>query len=259
MDSDFSASPDGSKIAFTSESRHVQAWMFPFDAQRGRVIGHGSAVTSPGMEAWDTAISRDGRRLAFSAEAIGPMGTMGEVATGRAERLPLRRTISTPEVDQQWSLDGSRLGYFRMNTSSGVLGEKRRLPAEAAALVNGTYAHSLDFDDTHLPSIVHPSAPLVPAVLAQAEAVGASPEQTAVALVAGYEVLCRLAMAQYEPALGNSVMFEHGFHATSIVGAVAGAAACARLLELDPEGIADAIAVACSVGSGLIEANRGRG
>ena len=45
IDSDFSSSPDGSKMAFTSESRRVQAWMFPFDAQRGRVIGSGSAVT----------------------------------------------------------------------------------------------------------------------------------------------------------------------------------------------------------------------
>ncbi len=142
---------------------------------------------------------------------------------------------------------------------STVLGEARRLPAEGAALVNGTYAHSLDFDDTHLPSIVHPSAPLVPAVLAQAEAVQAGPEETAVALAAGYEVLCRLALAQYDPELGNSVLFERGFHATSIIGAVAGAAACARLLDLDEDRIVDAIAVACSLGSGLIEANRGGG
>ena len=142
---------------------------------------------------------------------------------------------------------------------STVLGETRRLPAEGAALVNGTYAHSLDFDDTHLPSIVHPSAPFVPAVLAQAEAVGTGPEETAVALAAGYEVLCRLAMAQYDPELGNSVLFEHGFHATSIIGALAGATACARLLGLDAGGIANAIGVAASVGSGIIEANRGGG
>jgi 2-methylcitrate dehydratase PrpD len=142
---------------------------------------------------------------------------------------------------------------------STVLGETRRLPAEGAALVNGTYAHSLDFDDTHLPSIVHPSAPLLAAVLAQAEAVGAGAEDTALAALAGYEVLCRVAMAQYDPDLGNSVMFEHGFHATSIIGALAAATACARLLRLDEEGIANAIAIAGSVGSGIIEANRGGG
>lgn len=131
-----------------------------------------------------------------------------------------------------------------------------RLPAEAAALANGTYAHALDFDDTHLPSIVHPSAPLVPAALAQAEASQASRPETITALTAGYEVLCRLALAQYDSTLRNSVFFEHGFHATSILGTVAGAAACARLLGLKAEGIAHAIGIASSMGSGIIESNR---
>lgn len=142
---------------------------------------------------------------------------------------------------------------------AGFVGEPLRGPAAVAAMVNGTYAHSLDFDDTHLPSVVHPSAPLVPAVLAQAEASGVGGREALTALVAAYELNTRLAMAQYDAELGNSVFFEHGLHATSILGTVAGAAACARIRGLGVEGIANAIAVACSMGAGLVEANRSGG
>src|SRR5690606_16626123 len=55
-----------------------------------------------------------------------------------------------------------------------ALGSSERHPAASAALVNGTLAHALDFDDTHLPSVLHPSASVVPAALAVAEASGAS-------------------------------------------------------------------------------------
>jgi 2-methylcitrate dehydratase PrpD len=140
-----------------------------------------------------------------------------------------------------------------------LVGESRLLPASSAALVNGTCAHALDFDDTHLPSVAHPSAPLVPTVLAQAEASGSNGRDAVTSLVAAYETYVRIALAQYDPAGRNSVMFERGLHATSIVGAVAGAAACAKLLGLDGENVAHAIAVACSMGSGLIEANRSGG
>lgn len=142
---------------------------------------------------------------------------------------------------------------------STLIGDPRRRPAASAALCNGTCAHGLDFDDTHLPSIVHPSAMLVPGVLAQAEACGADGRSTITALAAAYEICTRLAMAQYDAELGNSEMFERGLHATSIIGAVAGAAACARLRGLDANGIANALAIACSMGAGLIEANRSGG
>jgi len=140
-----------------------------------------------------------------------------------------------------------------------LAGEPDRLPAAAAAMVNGTYSHALDFDDTHLPSIVHPSAPMVPALLAQAEAAAADGRSLTTALIASYEVNTRLAMAQYDGELGNSVFFERGFHATSIIGAVAASAGCARLRGLGAEGVMHAIAIACSMGAGLIEANRGGG
>jgi 2-methylcitrate dehydratase PrpD len=142
---------------------------------------------------------------------------------------------------------------------AGFIGESAKGAAATAALVNGTYAHSLDFDDTHLPSVVHPSAPMVPAVLAQGQASSATGRELLTALVAAYELNVRLSMAQFDPELGNSTFFENGLHATSIIGAVAAAAACARLRGLDATGIMNAIAIACSMGAGLLEANRAGG
>lgn len=151
------------------------------------------------------------------------------------------------------------VGEWGGSGESTLVGETRRRPAASAALFNGTCAHGLDFDDTHLPSIVHPSAMLVPSVLAQAEACAANGRAAITALAAAYEICTRLAMAQYDPELGNSEMFERGLHASSIIGTVAGSAACARLRGLGAEGIANALAVACSMGAGLIEANRSGG
>jgi 2-methylcitrate dehydratase PrpD len=142
---------------------------------------------------------------------------------------------------------------------AGFVGDARKGAATIVAMVNGTYAHALDFDDTHLPSVVHPSAPMIPALLAEAEAMGASGSAFLTALVAAYEVNTRLAMAQYDAELGNSVFFERGLHATSIIGAVAAAAGAARLRGCGSGEIANAIAIACSLGAGLIEANRAGG
>jgi len=113
---------------------------------------------------------------------------------------------------------------------ASVFGFSERLPAASAALVNGTMAHALDFDDTHLPSVLHPSASVVPAALAVAEAKGSPGIEVEKAIAVGIEVTCRLGMAAYDPELRNSVFFERG--------------------------LAHAIGIAASMGSGLIEANR---
>lgn len=130
------------------------------------------------------------------------------------------------------------------------------VPAPLAALANGVLAHSLDYDDTHLPSVLHPSASVVPAALAAAELAGADGRGTVRAVAVGLEVCVRLGMAGYDAEAGNSTFFEHGQHATSICGALGGAVSAGLLLGLPAEGIVDVLGVAASMASGIIEANR---
>ncbi|MFI5612700.1 MmgE/PrpD family protein [Amycolatopsis sp. NPDC051903] len=137
-----------------------------------------------------------------------------------------------------------------------AIGLGAKLPDPSAALLNGTLAHSLDFDDTHLPSVLHPSASVVPAALAVAESRGATGAQLLDAIGVGVEITVRLGMAGYDEELGNSVFFEHGLHATAICGALGAAASAAMLSDVDEAGIADALGIAASMGSGLLEANR---
>lgn len=137
-----------------------------------------------------------------------------------------------------------------------IVGEPTRVSAAQAAFANGVLAHSLDYDDTHLPSVLHPSASVVPAALAAAEHADATGELTSRAIAVGLEVAVRLGMAGYDADLGNSVFFEHGQHATSITGAMGSAVAAAMIYGLDATGIADTLGVTASMAAGVIEANR---
>ena len=131
-----------------------------------------------------------------------------------------------------------------------------KLPAAAAALLNGTLAHAMDFDDTHLPSVLHPSASVVPAALAVGSKLGSKPTEVLDAITFGIEVTCRLGMAGFDRKLGNSVFFERGFHATSICGSLGSAVAAAMLMKLNADEITSAIGISASMGAGLLEANR---
>ncbi len=137
-----------------------------------------------------------------------------------------------------------------------AVGMPERLPATWAGFVNGTLAHSLDYDDTHLPSVLHPSASIVPACLAAAEHAGANGEQVIAAIAVGLEICVRIGMAGYDEERGNSTFFEHGQHATSIAGTLGGAVAAGLLYGLDEQQLLHALGLAASMGSGVIEANR---
>ena len=142
------------------------------------------------------------------------------------------------------------------HTQATVVGVPTRVNAAQAAFANGVLAHSLDYDDTHLPSILHPSASVVPAALAAAEHAGASGETVTRAVAVGLEVAVRLGMAGYDAELNNSVFFEHGQHATSITGAMGSSVAAAICYGLDAEGITHALGLTASMVAGVIEANR---
>jgi 2-methylcitrate dehydratase PrpD len=190
---------------------------------------------------------------------------LGDLPVGLAGDLPARVLDILGLCVAALDLDTSDavLGLARDlggTPSADALGLDTATSAPLAAFVNGVLAHSLDFDDTHLPSIVHPSASVVPAALAVAQSRGRSGSEVLAAIAAGLEITTRLGMAGYaegtdgEP--GQSVYFEHGQHATSICGALGSAAAAARLQGLDGVGCAHAMAVAASMASGIIEANR---
>lgn len=137
-----------------------------------------------------------------------------------------------------------------------VVGERTRVPAAGAAFANGVLAHSLDYDDTHLPSVLHPSASVVPAALAAAESAGRPARDLVPAIAAGVEITVRLGMAGYDRQARDSLFFDRGQHATSICGTLGAAAAAGMLAGLDGRGIADALGIAASFASGIIEGNR---
>lgn len=134
---------------------------------------------------------------------------------------------------------------------ASLIGSGQRVPAVNAALANGTFGHAQDFDDTHHASRIHASTVAVPAALAAAEAVGASGEQTLLAVIAGLEVSVRVGMV----APGR--FHERGLHATSLCGVFGAAAAAAKLHGLDAHATSRAFGIAGSFASGLREAYLG--
>jgi 2-methylcitrate dehydratase PrpD len=137
-----------------------------------------------------------------------------------------------------------------------AIGMSEMVTARQAAFVNGVLAHSLDYDDTHLPSVLHPSASVVPASLAVAQASNADGKALVAAIAAGLEVCVRVGMAGFDAGTRNSTFFDHGQHATSICGAIGSAVSAGLLLGLDADHVTHAIGVAASMASGVIEANR---
>lgn len=128
-----------------------------------------------------------------------------------------------------------------------VLGFGDETSPAAAAVVNGTLAHSLDFDDTHNETMIHVSAPIVTTALTMAESLGATGEETLVAVCAGREAACRMAL----PAPG--AFHKRGFHSTGVFGALGAAAISARLLGLDVPQTVSAVGIAGSQAAGLLE------
>ena len=128
-----------------------------------------------------------------------------------------------------------------------ILGVSLHGSAADAAFANGTAAHALDFDDMCFVSLAHPSAPLVPAIMAAGELTGASGPAVLDAYVVGFEVQARFGR------LMNPRHYQRGWHCTSTLGVMSAAAGAARLLGLDAESAAHAFAIAASSASGLKE------
>jgi 2-methylcitrate dehydratase PrpD len=148
------------------------------------------------------------------------------------------------------------VGEWGMAGEPTAVGSVRQTRAAAAALVNGTAAHCLDADDTHLPSVLHPSSAVLPAALAAAEEAGADGTSLLDAAALGIELACRLGMAGFDEELRDSIFLERGLHATAVCGAVGAALAVGLLRRLGPEDLASLLGIAASLSSGIAEATR---
>lgn len=130
---------------------------------------------------------------------------------------------------------------------ASIIGHGNRASVAAAALANGTMAHALDYDDTHLGSVVHISAPVVTTALTLGEKLKASGDKVLAAIVAGAEVGCRIG------SVAPKAFHQQGFHATAVVGTFAAALTAAKLLDLDDQQTAWALGIAGSQSSGIMQ------
>ena len=118
LDTDFAISADGSRVAFTAESDRVQAWIFPFDSIHGRLTGAGAAVTSPGEEAWNPNLSRDGKKMTFMALRAGKW-ELRKQSQMDGDTPVMADDSNYPRWSAVWSPDGKSLAYVRANTGVG--------------------------------------------------------------------------------------------------------------------------------------------
>ncbi|WP_417426786.1 MmgE/PrpD family protein [Hoeflea sp.] len=166
---------------------------------------------------------------ARAAARIGMTDCLGTIVAGAREPAP--RMVATL-VSETGRND------FAVEIPGG-----RHLDAADAALVNGTAAHVLDFDDVALAG--HPSAVLTPVILALGQSIGSSGQTAVRAYCAGYEVWAQMQL------LEPGQLHDRGFHPTAILGAIASAAAAAVMLDLDCVQSANALAISASMAAGL--------
>ena len=182
------------------------------------------------------------------------------VVAARLEAVPAQALVVAKGAIQDCvgvALAGSRQAagaipaeWARRSAGAGgatVWGQDFKTSAHDAALVNGTAAHALDYDDVTWGLIGHPSVSLVPAVFAVGETIDASGRAALHAYVVGFEVMAKL---------GRTTQPRHsldgGWHATGTIGAFGATAACCKLLGLDAERTAHALGIVYSMTSGNV-------
>jgi 2-methylcitrate dehydratase PrpD len=212
---------------------------------------------------WGGPAGLMGRNTSVSADAHAPAVTRilaGLVANHPAKGWPDTIDREAERTLVNWA--GCAIGASREPTvetalaavrelepapQATILGRGERVDIASAALLNGIAAHAFDFDDTHLKTIIHPAAPVASAAFALAERQRASGRALVDAVVLGTEIACRVGNAIYPDH------YDRGWHITGTTGMLGAAAACARLLGLDVERTATALAIAASQPVGLRE------
>ncbi len=153
--------------------------------------------------------------------------------------------------DPMLSAGFSVLAPFSGAATATIIGRGEQLDVMGAAFLNAISANFLDYDDTHLATVIHPAAPVAAPVLALAETQGASGRDVLLAFILGVEIECRVGNA-VSPQ-GKAGHYARGWHITSTCGIFGTAAAAARLLGLDAITTAHALGVAGSQSAGIVE------
>ena len=128
-----------------------------------------------------------------------------------------------------------------------VLGGSKGYSWLYAALLNGCYAHSLDYDDTNMIEVGHPGAPVIAALVSEAERIDATAADFFAAMAVGYEITCRLGAGL------TTDSYDRGFHITSVAGIFGAVAAVARLRGLSAEVTESAFGLALSKAAGSMQ------
>lgn len=201
----------------------------------------------------------DDNGAAAGREGTGLTSRVVDRVRGRAfDDLPPDVVLLARQCTLDWlavTLAGSREPVARLlrdevldqggKPHTTLIGTGDRVTAAQAALVNGTAGHALDYDDVLSTFLGHPSAPVLPAVLALAER-GELPGRAVVAaFVAGFEA---------ESLFGRTIVpghYERGWHSTATLGTFGAAAACAHLLGLDEGQWRHALGLAATQAAGL--------
>ena len=139
------------------------------------------------------------------------------------------------------------LSEFSGGRQATIVGRSERIDALSAAFLNAAGANVFDYCDTHLPTVVHPTSPLAPAVLAVAELREVTGPEFLLAFILGFEIECRV---------GGAVSPGHypkGWHITSTCGVFGAAAGAAKLLKLSEAQIVWALGNASTQSAGLCE------
>ncbi len=138
-------------------------------------------------------------------------------------------------------------GELGSSPQASILGRDARVDLTWAALTNGSMSHIYDYDDTHLDTVLHPSAPVMPAILALAEGGQMSGPAFLTAFVVGYEVEARVALSVYPSH------YDRGWHITGTAGAIGAAAAAAKMLGLNLMQTTHALGTASTQAAGMRE------
>src|SRR5215472_1108909 len=139
------------------------------------------------------------------------------------------------------------LATFSGAEQATVIGRGERVDALSAAFLNAASANVLDFCDTHVPTVIHPTAPLAPALLALGELRRITGRDLILAFVLGAEVECRIGLA-ISPS-----HYRRGWHITATCGVFGAAAGSGKLLGLKTEPLVATLSLAATQAAGLCE------